>query len=306
MDLRYLDEFRDAHKVAKTKGAMAATLQLTRLFSEDTLPIDPEEYLTGKEGQIKGLSGTRLKQMLGEYGVNRRLVSEGGRTNRGNMSLMRDYAAFINELAPSGQDFQVIEQYWVDCIMDFLNQQPLKLDADHSLSVGTAIDHLLQQAVKRQQEVPGATYAGTVLQHLVAAKLSSIVDGVEINGASTADIPTGRDGDFNVGDTAIHCTTAPGSLLIEKCQRNISNGLRPIIVTIRERTNTAYALADDAGIADNIEIWDIQSFLSANIHEHGRFSDVSRRASLAKLIDAYNTIIDEQESDPSLRIEYNG
>ncbi|NMM94697.1 DUF4928 family protein [Bifidobacterium oedipodis] len=306
MDLHHLNEFCIAHNVAETKGALAAALQLTRLFSKDTLPINPENYLTDKEGQIKGLSGSRLKQILSEHGMNRRFVSEGGRTNRGNMSLMRDYAVLINAIAPSEQEFAIIEQYWVDRILDFLNRQPLKLEADNSLSISTAIDHLLQQATKRQQGIPGATYTGTVLQQLVAAKLSSIIENIEINGASTADTPTGRDGDFNVGDTAIHCTTAPGSLLIEKCKHNINDGLHPIIVTIRERTNTAYTLAADAGIAENIEVWDIQSFLSTNIHEHGRFDSASRHASLSKLIATYNRIIDEQETDPSLRIEYNG
>ncbi|MCI1978370.1 MAG: DUF4928 family protein [Bifidobacteriaceae bacterium] len=58
------------------------------------------------------------------------------------------------------------------------------------------------------------------------------------------------------------------------------------------------------GFADRLEVWDIQSFLSSNIHEHGHFTSAARHETLAKLIDAYNQIIDKHESDPSLHIEY--
>ena len=229
-----------------------------------------------------------------------------GRTSRGTMALMHDYAELINELRPTAEQFTEIEQYWVKRIRAFFTSKPFKLESDNSLSVDAAVEHLLQQAAQRQKENPGTMYVGTVLQHLVAAKLTIVAPEVEINGASVADDPTGRGGDFNVGDTAIHCTTAPASLLMDKCQRNIKAGLHPIIITVRDRVKTAWDLASDMGFENRLEVWDLQSFLSSNVHEHGHFTNAARRETLSRLVKAYNQIIDEHESDPSLHIEYNG
>lgn len=305
MDLQPIDDFRKSHRV-RTKGSLAAILQLNRFFSMDSLPINSADYHTEKEGQVKGISKDNCQKILAEYGIKRLLAAEGGRTSRGTMALMHDYAQLINRIQPTKTQFAEIERYWIKQIQAFFVGKPFKLDSDSSLSVSATIGNLLLQAEQRQKENPGTMYVGILLQHLVAAKLAIVAPEVAINGASVADNPTGRDGDFNVGDTAIHCTTAPASLLMEKCQRNIEAGLRPIIVTVRERAQTAWSLASDVGFADRLEVWDIQSFLSSNIHEHGNFTSASRRETLADLIDTYNRIIDEHESDPSLHIEYAG
>lgn len=304
MDLSVIEEFRKSHRV-NTKGNLAAVLQLNRAFSKDKLPINTNDYLTGKEGQVKGLSGDNCQGILEEYHIKRILASEGGRTSRGTMGLMKDYAALINKAWPSAEDFSVIEQFWIDRIRKFFNSKPFKLESDDSLSITAAVGYLLEQAKKRQKENPGTMYEGTVLQQLVAAKLSIIMPEVEMNGASVADDPTGRGGDFNIGDAAIHCTTAPATLLMEKCKRNIKNGLHPIIITVKDRVKTAWDLAADMDFAERLEVWDIQAFLSTNVHEHGHFDKDARKAMLSELVAAYNKIIDKYENDPSLRIEYN-
>lgn len=51
-----LDSFRDDHKIT-SKGSISVVVQLTRAFSKDSLPINPNNYVTGKEGQVKGLGG---------------------------------------------------------------------------------------------------------------------------------------------------------------------------------------------------------------------------------------------------------
>lgn len=234
MGIDAIEEFRKSHGI-NTKGNLAGILQLNRAFSKDTLPINPDDYLTGKEGQVKGLSGANCQSILEEYHIKRVLASEGGRTSRGLMGIMKDYATLINEERPSSKDFSEIERFWIDRIRKFFNSKPFRLEADESLSITAAVGNLLEQAKKRQKENPGTMYEGTVLQQLVAAKLSIIMPEVEINGASVADDPTGRGGDFNIGDTAIHCTTAPATLLMEKCQRNIKNGFHPIIITVKDR-----------------------------------------------------------------------
>lgn len=302
-----LDAFRERQEDrVMRKGSLSAALILTRSFSSDALPIDPEDYKTKKEGQVKGLGGGRVKAILKDHGITRLLAKEGGRTNRGNMSLMYSYAAFINDLYERDGfvDFPAIEKYWVGRVRLYFNSMPFKLNSDAARSLDSSIDDLIGQARKREKESPGATYTGTVLQHLVAAKLRSVIPDIEINSASSADEQTGRAGDFMVGDVAIHCTTMAGQLLMEKCRENIRVGIRPVIITIRERVGTARALADDNGIADRIEVWDIQQFLSTNVYEHGLFSADTRRDTMASIVMEYNGIVTEYETDPSLMIEF--
>lgn len=96
----------------------------------------------------------------------------------------------------------------------------------------------------------------------------------------------------------------PGALLIEKCKTNLRSGCRPVIITIFDRVHTALNLAEDAGLAGRVEVWDIQQFLSANVYEHSMFEDGKRNSTLSDIIDRYNTIVSENETDPSLRIEF--
>ena len=108
------------------------------------------------------------------------------------MALMHDYAELINELRPTAEQFTEIEQYWVKRIQAFFTSKPFKLESDNSLSVDAAVEHLLRQAAQRRRENPGTMYVGTVLQHLVTAKLTIVAPEVEINGASVADDPSPR------------------------------------------------------------------------------------------------------------------
>lgn len=297
-----LDDFRFGHKVS-SKGSLAVVLQLTRLFSQDDLPIDPKDYTTERKGQVAGLGASNLKKILHDHGIDRLLAKEAGRTSRGSMALMLAYSEFINSLeAPV--DFEAIEEYWIQCVRGYFASMPFKLASDSSRSISDAIGDLIEQAQRRQRENPGTQYAGSVLQHLVAAKLEFLMSHVDIHGASEADEQTGREGDFIVGDTAIHCTTAPGDLLVRKCASNLEHGLRPIIVTVPSRVTTARNLLEDARILSRSEIWDIQQFMSTNVYEHGQFDAEARRSTLRELIELYNAIIDEYETDPSLRIDY--
>ena len=78
-----LDSFREKQEDrVMGKGSLSAALVLTRSFSGDVLPINPEDYKTKKEGQVKGLGGGRVKAILKEHGITRLLAKEGGRTNR--------------------------------------------------------------------------------------------------------------------------------------------------------------------------------------------------------------------------------
>ncbi|WP_258185448.1 DUF4928 family protein [Bifidobacterium sp. UTCIF-39] len=119
MDISSIEIFQKSHRI-NSKGSLAAVLQLNRAFSRDVLPINPNDYLTDKEGQVKGLSKDNCQSILEEYQIRRLLAAEGGRTSRGSVGLMKDYATLINEKQPSSEDFGEIERFWIEQIRKFL------------------------------------------------------------------------------------------------------------------------------------------------------------------------------------------
>lgn len=291
-----------------TKGSLSLVVQFTRLVKDKQFPLSPDAFQTGGKGQVAGLGGGNLKKILKEYGITQQLSAEGGRTSRGSMGLMIKYVDFLNAWdAEEDVDFAVVEGFWAEQVREYFRNQPFILAADTSKTIGANLDELFEQAKKRQKQNPGTQYLGTVLQHLVAAKLCLIMPEriFEIHGASVADGPTDRNGDFVINTTIIHCTTMPGTLLVEKCKANLRSGCHPVIITIFERVHTALNLTEDAGLAGRIEVWDIQQFLSANVYEHSLFDETKRNSILSDIISRYNNIVLETETDPSLRIEFD-
>jgi hypothetical protein len=292
---------------AVTKGPLALLVQLTLMVQGRNFPLKPDDFLTENKGQIAGLGGSNLRKILKAHGITQTLAAEGGRTSRGNMGLMIKYIEFLNLWNKTETiDFNVVEKFWAEQVRKYFRKQPFTLSSDTSRTIGSSLDELFEQARKRQRQNQGTQYLGTMLQHLIAAKLSVILpqDKFEIYGASVADSPTERSGDFVINSTIIHCTTAPGQSLIEKCKTNIRNGCLPVIITVFDRVKTACDLAADMGISGKIEVWDIQQFLSTNVNEHCLFDEQTRNIKLADIIERYNQIIEDKETDPSLRIEF--
>ena len=302
----YVNEFQAEYRTT-TKGPLALLIQLTRMIRGKTFPLNPEDFLTENKGQVTGLGGGNLRKILKEYGITQTLAAEGGRTSRGNIGLMIKYIDFLNEWHEiENIDFEALEAYWAEQIREYFRNQPFTLSADLSRTIGASLEDLFEQARKRQKQNPGTQYLGAILQYLIGAKLSIILppDKFQSHGVSVADSPTDRSGDFVVNNTVIHCTTAPGEPLIQKCKTNILAGCLPVIITIFDRVKTALDLAADSDLSERIEVWDIQQFLSANITEHSLFDGTMRNAKLADIIEKYNAIIAEVETDPSLRIEF--
>lgn len=298
-----LNEFCQEHGVHKSKGFLALVVGLTRVAIEDGLPIAPDSLVARSGGQVTRIGRSITQKVLGEYGITRLLAAEGGRTSRGSINNMKAYISLLNTMHDEGiGDLQVIEKWWVDQVRGFFAGKPFRLNIDASKSMRSMIQELQIQAKERQKESPGATFVGTMIQHLVGAKLDLILGGIDHHGAAVSDDISGRDGDFVFGDTSIHVTTAPGELLINKCSRNLANALRPIIVTVSERVQVAIALAETAEIHERIDVFDVDQYLASNIYEEGRFEHDGRKRQIERLIEKYNDIIDACETDPSLKI----
>ena len=303
---RRLRAFQQEHN-AVTKGPLSLLIQLTRAASDKTFPLNPDDFLTKNKGQVSGLGGANLKKILRDHDVAQVLAAEGGRTSRGNIGLMIKYLEFLNRWrSEEAVTFNLVEAFWAEQVREFFRNQPFTLTADTSQTIGESLEELFEQARKRQRQNPGTQYLGTILQHLVGAKLSIILppETFQIHGASVADASTERSGDFVVNDIVIHCTTAPGAPLMEKCKANIRAGFLPVVITILDRVKTTYDFIDDVNLRGRIDVWDIQQFMATNVNERSMFDNAARNTKLADIIARYNEIISEVETDPSLRIEF--
>jgi hypothetical protein len=121
-------------------------------------------------------------------------------------------------------------------------------------------------------------------------------------GFSVADTPFGRKGDFLIGDTAIHVTTAPTEALIRKCCDNLAQSLRPLVITTQSGVGGAIALAKNADVAERIDIIEIEQFIATNVYEWSAFQQTKRSVTVRQIVNAYNRIIDQCETNPSLKI----
>ena len=82
------------------------------------------------------------------------------------------------------------------------------------------------------------------------------------NGYSTSDDQSGRHGDFEIEDVVVHVTTAPTEALIAKCQKNLGDGRRPVIVTLDKGVAVAETLAETVGVVGRLDIFEIEQFVA--------------------------------------------
>ena len=300
-----LDEFAKSNSCLGSKGSLSVLVTLTRLARSKDFPLQHDDFLTSGGGQVSGLGGAVIKKILEDHGITRILSSEGGRTSRGSVGLMRAYTNLLNQLQAAGVELEEVESWWVAKVNDFFQSKPLKLKLDQSRSLASVFGDLLASAEKKQKQNSGTMYVGAVMQHLVGAKLEVIlgVDGITHNGFSVADQQTARSGDFVLSDVVVHVTVTPTEALLAKCAENLSAGCRPIIVTVGLGVQGAVSLATAQAIEERIEVWDICQFLAANLHEWSKFGETPPRGSVENLISIYNSIVDVHETDPSLRVE---
>lgn len=287
------------------RGPLSVMLVLTRKASMGDPPYSEKDFLTPRAGQVAGLGRSAVQSILADYDITRILAEEGGRTSRGSIQRMTAYVAFLNDLSRDKLlDFRVIEQWWIDRVHEFFASQPFKLKIDASRSLRSIVADLIEAAFSRQRECPGTMVADAVLQHLVGAELEIAVPDATIahNGFAVADAPGKRKGDFLVGDTAIHVTTAPSEALIRKCCTNLDENLRPLVITTESGAGGAYALAKNANVADRIDILEIEQFVATNVLEWSGFETTERPVRVRDLVECYNRIVTQHENDPSLII----
>lgn len=300
-----LEEYK-VQKGIRGKGQLAALIFASRLARRSGLSFNVEAGITTDgRGQVKGLGKDAVQRVLEDYGITQVLAEEGGRTSRGSLGNIEDYLRFLNDLhGEEAVDPAEVEAWWVEQAKSFFNAKPFALRFESGKALRTVVRDLLAQARKRQDEGAGTMFVGAMLQHLIGAKLALALPDEQIvhHGFSVADAPGGRSGDFEIGNASIHVTTTPGEAVMRKCEANIHTGRHPIVITVQEMLPAADAFATAQGIADRVEVLDAVQFIVTNLHELGSFQSAERRIKVESLVDKYNEIVIQHETDPSLRI----
>ena len=76
-----------------------------------------------------------------------------------------------------------------------------------------------------------------------------------------------------------------------------------MLVTIQRGLSVAEGLADNVGLADRIDVFEIEQFVALNVYEIGKFAADGRKTAVDDIVKRYNEIVEEFETDPSLKIE---
>ena len=311
-----LEEFAVNNAVNGNKGPIAALLVINRHALEkqraETLewPLNSDDWKTGKQGQVKGLGGPATQKVLAEHGIERMLASEGGRTSRGSMQLMMDYIELLNQYhhINGAVDLFECECFWIAKARDYFERRPFVLSIDPQWGVRRAIRHLLIQAQNRQNEGAGARFVGSLMQHMVGAKLDVLLGEGKIahHHSNQNDSGSSRSGDFDYEDMVLHVTNMPTEALLSKCIINLEGGYKPLVITSSKGAVVLEALLEtfrNGSYDGRVDILEFEQFLASNVIELGRFNAAGRKASLSKIIEAYNRIIETVEHDLSMKIE---
>lgn len=296
---------KDKDGLAKKGPISAALVVLERL--KDTFTLDVRAYKSANGFQVKGLSGRAVARILAAHGEERQFSSEGGRTNRGSLEAAERLLETLRPLnlhTLPEEELDVIlyemQEYLVERVKEFHERQRVEMEYDQTKTIQETIRLLLEKARQTNK-------AGAVAQHLVGAKLERRFENMDItipnHSYTTADVPTGRSGDFPVKDTVFHVTVAPQSGVYDKCAENLRAGLRVYLLVPDDRVLGARQLADQFGLRGRIAVEAIETFVGQNIEELSTFSKDRLIEELYHLLETYNRRVDAIEYDKSIMIE---
>ncbi len=291
-------------------NVMCAGLYLTE-FLATAFPLTRSIYAA--DSQVKGASGAKAKALLARHGENRKFTSEGGRTSRYTIRHAENLAEILNSAgvdqglatftaADRRKLAWCLQAWFVSRVQDdYFGRRQVSAEIDPNNSIRTTVANLLEAGRER-----GGTAAGAIAQHLVGAKLEIRFPEEQVNVESytTADHQTGRAGDFQIGDTAIHVTMSPSEKLFrERCAHNLSQGYRTRVLVPDKLVAAAVGMAELAGLERQVAIQAIEDFVGTNIEEVAGFTKSQIRVNLLRLLERYNQRIQQAEPDLSLKIE---
>ena len=295
---QWFDSHRPSPDVEPNTYVMCAGLAVLERMRK-AYPLRRVDYIT--PGNQVRTSGSLIQSILERSGEERRFTREGGRTTRGTVPAVEGLAAGLNDLeAMAGLSHKEREQvinrlqaWLVERVREYLDQQAIEVEVNLSKPSPQIVSDILEAAGSK---------AGAVAQHLVGAKLAVRYPELQIENFShtTADKQLGRPGDFVVGDTVFHVTVSPMPPVLDKCEENLRNGYRSMLLVLDSRLQAARQMAEAIDVQDRVGILTVESFVGQNIEELGGFGKGGLAEGFRKLLEEYNERVVDVEADRSL------
>jgi hypothetical protein len=291
-------------EVGNDRSTMVAGLAALDTLGEKCPLSEGDVFSKEGSGEIRKARGSSMRALLAKYDLPINYLADGA-TTRGAAGKTRQLLNKINYGQPltayKVEQRSAIVQAMIEVVVEeikaFFRKQRIKVPIDRQGSPVNWVETILTSAHSKS--------AGRVEQHLVGAKLQTRHRAIEIPNFSgnAADAQTERAGDFVIGASVYHVTTAPSLALIRKCKDNLLTGSLPVVIVPRDKVGVANSHAEAEGIQTRISVIGIEDFLALNIIEmsndaQGQFID-----KLREVLQEYNRRIEEAETDQSLKIE---
>lgn len=299
---RHLDEWLDTCKV---KGKLARSTIAMGIVVLDHLrakcPVAESDVLSPR-GEVRG-ARSGLARVLAAHGIPTTYLKE-VTTRQAPQDAQKlfqrlEWGRPLEHLTQNDRE-QIIDEL-IELLAQIarlhLGQENIRLRIDRRESPSSWISRIMESASQRS--------GGVVEQHLVGAKLARRFPEISIpnHPAHAGDRQTSRSGDFTVARLVFHVTASPSLAVIDKCADNARAGLLPILVTPREMTGKARALASERGIENALSVLSIEDFLAMNVIEIATGEGKEFVEVLWEIIEIYNQRLAEVETILSLQIQ---
>lgn len=264
-------------------------------------PVSRHEVIS-QGGEVKG-ARSGLRKILESYNIPSSYLNE-VTTRQGHQDGQKlfqqfDWGMMLAEIPEDEREKLLLElvERLKNQANEWLKRQNLKLQIDRRQAPTNWVNIIMENAKGRS--------GGVVEQHLVGAKLARRFKGMDIPNypAHAADRQTERAGDFAISQLVYHVTAVPSRGVLQKCAKNISAGLHPILLIPREQNAKAQILAQDEGIHGDLDIISIEDFVALNIIELATEENKDFFSVLKEIVELYNKRLSAVETDLSLQIE---
>ena len=290
-------------------NVLVVGVAVSNFLRTEPFPLQSDSITSKEGGELKKIRGT-FKSVVSQRGIKGKTTVEFGRTSRNTLVKAQKLVDAINGvLEPHEPDYimlatvsDALEDFFIERMqVDYFNKQKLSVLIDAKKPVSVIVGDIMDAANQRE-----GSATGTIAQHLVGAKLELRFPEQEIgrDRVNAADQHTHRQGDFQIGDTAIHVTMAPMDKLVDRVRGNMRDGYRSVVLVPEARIQYARGLFEvNEDLAGRVGVQSIETYIGTNIEEIADYDSRAVERAVALLIRTYNERIEDVETDMSLRIE---
>jgi DNA (cytosine-5)-methyltransferase 1 len=274
-------------------GKICAGITLVESLLRD-YSLNLDDHLTERGTQLKAAGQALGNRVLERFGATERIVGgEFGRTNRGTVVTAADLLKLLEPLRLEGlpqkernEHLLHLEELMASDLLEFLRREREKVDFEPFITTERAIADLLEKS-------PSA-FSDAIAHHLVGAKLELQHPELFANNA----LPSrggGRDrsGNFFIGETIFLITVSPEDAVYEKCAVSLAQGCQVHLLVPTARLSLASTKARKYGIAKDIVIQSIESFVSQTLDERAGYSRAGATQQREEFVRVYNRRVNE-------------